>query len=463
MAVDGAGNLFIADTGNHRIRRVDPTGTITTVTGTGEYGFSGDGGPADQAQLDFPSGVAVDGAGNLFIADYGNHRIRRVDRAGTITTVAGTGRRGFSGDGGPADQAWLYSPHGVAVDGAGNLFIADQYNHRIRRVDPTGTITTVAGTGECCFGGDGGPADQAQLNDPDGVAVDGAGNLFIADTDNHRIRRVDPTGTITTVAGTGRPGFSGDGGPADQALLRYPSGVAVDGAGNLFIADTSNGRIRRVDPAGTITTVAGGGEGAIGFIGDGGPADQARLGFTFGVAVDGAGNLFIADTGNHRIRKVDPAGTITTVAGTGECCYSGDGGPAVEAVLNPKGVAVDGAGNLFIADPGNHRIRVLTPALDFAHFANGASVTSDLVLVNVEAVTIHPTLYFYDGAGAALDAESVVEVSGDLETTDDKGLTVDHGNRAPGRTDDFDPRRRGPGDRIGDGALQRPRRRRPAL
>ena len=211
-------------------------------------GFSGDGGPAEQARLWNPSGVAVDGSGNLFIADQDNQRIRRVDRTGTITTVAGTGRRGFSGDGGPAEQAQLAFPSGVAVDGVGNLFIADRFNQRIRKVDRTGTITTVAGTGEEGFSGDGGPAEQARLASPFGVAVDGAGNLFIADFGNHRIRRVDRAGTITTVAGTGERGFSGDGGPAEQAQLASPFGVAVDGAGNLFIADTDNDRIRKLTP-----------------------------------------------------------------------------------------------------------------------------------------------------------------------------------------------------------------------
>ena len=361
VAVDGAGNLFIADTNNHRIRKVDSAGVITTVAGTGETGFSGDGGPAIQAALEEPSGVTVDGAGNLFIADTNNHRIRKVDSAGVITTVAGTGERfggfgTFSGDGGPAIQAALNGPSGVAVDGAGNLFIADRYNHRIRKVDSAGVITTVAGTGEFGFSGDGGPAIQAALNGPSGVAVDGAGNLFIADSDNHRIRKVDSAGVITTVAGTGESGFGGDGGPAVEAELYGPSGVAVDGAGNLFIADSDNHRIRKVDSAGVITTVAGTGES--GFGGDGDPAIQAALDEPSGVAVDGAGNLFIADNDNHRIRKVDSAGVITTVAGTGETGFSGDGGPAIQAALEePSGVAVDGAGNLFIADYNNHCIR----------------------------------------------------------------------------------------------------------
>ena len=231
MFVDAAGNLFIADGSNNRIRKVDPAGTISTVAGTGVgggFGFSGDGGPATGAQLNAPFGVFVDAAGNLFIADVGNHRIRKVDPAGTISTVAGTGVggfSGFSGDGGPATEAQLHFPAGVFVDAAGNLFIADASNHRIRKMDPAGTISTVAGTGVEGFSGDGGPATEAQLHFPAGVFVDAAGNLFIADASNHRIRKVDPAGTISTVAGTGTAGFSGDGGPATGAQLNGPSGV----------------------------------------------------------------------------------------------------------------------------------------------------------------------------------------------------------------------------------------------
>ena len=359
VAVDGAGNLFIADRHNQRIRKVDTAGVITTVAGTGSFGLGGDGGPAVDAQLRYPSDVAVDGAGNFFIADNWNHRIRKVDSAGVITTVAGTGwGGGFSGDGGPATAARLNYPTGVAVDGAGNLFIADPDNHRIRKVDSAGVITTVAGTGEEGFSGDGGPATSARLDSPHGVAVDGAGNLFIADGGNRRIRKVDTAGVITTVAGTGRRyGFSGDGGPAVDAQLRYPAGVTVDGAGNLFIAEWGNQRIRKVDSSGVITTVAGTG------LGDGGPATSARLYRPGGVAVDGAGNLFIVDGGNDRIRKVDSAGVITTVAGTGRRGIVGDGGPAVDARLyEPEGVAVDGAGNLFIADSANFRIRKVDTA-----------------------------------------------------------------------------------------------------
>ena len=358
VAVDSAGNVYIIDSGNRRIRKIDSTGTITTIAGTGEFGFSGDGGPAVEAELRRPLGVAVDSAGNVYIADVIDYRIRKVDSTGTITTIAGTGRSGFSGDGGPAVEAELRRPYGVAVDSAGNVYIADVSDHRIRKVDSTGTITTIAGTGECCFSGDGGPAVEAELRNPYGVAVDSAGNVYIADVSNHRIRKVDSTGTITTIAGTGEFGFSGDGGPAVEAELYDPAGVAVDSAGNVYITDVSNHRIRKVDSTGTIITIAGTGE--FGFSGDGGPAVEAELRSPLGVAVDSAGNLYIADTGNRRIRKIDSTGTIITIAGTGECCFvsTDDGGPAAAARLAyPYGVAVDSAGNLYIADTGNQRIR----------------------------------------------------------------------------------------------------------
>jgi len=374
MAVDPAGNVFIADRNNHRVRKVDAaTGVITTVAGTGSDGYAGGGGLATAAALYYPSGVAVDAAGNLYIADTYNHRVRRVDAAtGTITTVAGTGVQGYGGDGGPATGATLSGPAGVAVDALGNLFIADEGNCRVRRVDAaTGTITTVAGTGVRGYAGDGGPATSAELTFPSGVAVDAAGTVFIADRANNRVRRVDATtGVITTVAGIGSFGYSGDGGPATSAALGSPEGLAVDGAGNLFIADTSNNRVRRVDAAtGVITTLAG--ASGSGSWGDGGPAAGAALSVPGGVAVDATGNIFIADMGNQRVRRIDArtgiisivAGTI--VAGNPLVGHGGDGGPATGATLSgPTGVAVDGAGNLFIADKFNNRIRKVAAAGD---------------------------------------------------------------------------------------------------
>jgi sugar lactone lactonase YvrE len=331
-------------------------GTISTVAGIGTSGLSGDGGSATSAQVSFPFGIAVDSSGNLFIADRDNHRIRRVDTSGNISTVAGTGASGVSGDGAPATTAQLFEPTGVALDSSGNLFIADQNNHRIRRVDTSGNISTVAGHGTSGFSGDGSSATSAQLNFPHGVALDSSGNLFIADRDNHRIRKVDTSGNINTLAGAGTLGFSGDGGPATSAQLNFPYDIAVDSSGNLFIADRDNHRIRKVDTSGNISTVAG--TGAFGFSGDGGPATGARLAGPTGVAVDSSGNLFVADRGNHHIRKVDTSGNISTVAGDGAQGFSGDGGPATSARLaGPTGVAVDSLGNLFITDRDNHRIR----------------------------------------------------------------------------------------------------------
>jgi uncharacterized protein (TIGR03437 family) len=360
VAVDAAGNLFIADTYNYRVRKVSPGGIISTVAGNGSLGFfSGDGGPATSASLNWPYGVAVDAAGNLFIADYNNYRVRKVSPGGIISTVAGNGAYKFSGDGGPATSAPLSHPSGVAVDAAGNLFIADTYNNRVREVTAGGIISTVAGNGSQGFSGDGGPATSASLNQPFGVAVDAVGNPFIADTANSRVRKVSPGGIISTVAGNGNSYFSGDGGPATSGSLSYPWGVAVDAAGNLFIADPRNQRVRKVNPAGTISTVAG--NGSQGFSGDGGPATSASLSKPSGVAVDTAGNLFIADTYNDRVRKVSPGGTISTVAGNGNFGFSGDCGPATSAMLSPDGVAVDAAGNLFIADTYNSRVRKVDP------------------------------------------------------------------------------------------------------
>jgi hypothetical protein len=333
------GTIYISDSQNDRIRIVNTaTDTINTQAGNGTGGFAGDGGAATSAELKIPFGVAVDSAGNTYIADAQNNRVRMVSIAGTIATVAGNGHAGSGGDGGPAVSASLNNPSGVAVDAAGNLYIADQYNNKIRLVTTAGVISTFAGTGTVGNGGDGGHATAAELYDPAGVALDGLGSLYIADTNNHRIRKVNiSTGTITTVAGSGAVGYGCAAGVATAVGLHNPFGVAADGLGNIYIADTYNQCIRKV-ASGNITTLAG--NGVANFGGDGGPATSAALNYPTGVAVDGVGNIYIADVVNNRVRMVTPAGTITTLAGTGLFRFSGDGGPATGAGLyNPTGVA----------------------------------------------------------------------------------------------------------------------------
>ncbi|HHN73238.1 MAG TPA: hypothetical protein ENK13_04025, partial [Thermopetrobacter sp.] len=357
------GTVYVAEPYAHRVRKITPDGVILPVAGTGEQGFAGDGGPAEDAQLNYPFGVALDAAGNLYIADYGNHRIRVVTPDGVIQTFAGNKYEGYWGDGGPALQARLKDPVGVAVDAAGRVYIADKGNGRIRRVGPDGVIRTFAGCGDKYWGGcgrEGDPIYQAEFGLPRGMTEDAAGNLYVADEANHRVWKIGPDGRVTAVAGNGESSFSGDGGPATEARLSFPADVAIDRAGNLYIADQKNHRIRRVLPDGTIETVAG--NGTVGSGGDGGPAAEAQLTNPEGVAVDAAGNVYIADTVNHKIRKVTPDGIITTIAGTGEVGWAGDGGPATEAQLAvPKGIVVTDDGTVYVADFTAHRVRKITP------------------------------------------------------------------------------------------------------
>jgi hypothetical protein len=333
-------------------------GVISTYAGNGTQGYGGDGGAATSSELSDPPGVAVDSNGNVYIADSVNNRIRKVTPAGIISTIAGNGSAGYSGDGGAATSAELNAPFGVAVDTSGNIYIVDRENSRIRKVTPAGVISTVAGNGTYGYSGDGGAATAAELANPTGVAADSGGNVYIADAANSRIRKVTPAGVITTVAGNGTPGYNGDGGAATSAEV-YPAGVAVDSGGNLYIADYGNQRIRKVTSAGVISTIAG--NGAYGYSGDGGAATSAELNSPFSTALDSSGNLYIADYGNQRIRKVTPAGMISTVAGNGTSGYSGDGGAATSGEINnPFGVAVDSSGNLYVGDYSNQRVRKVT-------------------------------------------------------------------------------------------------------
>lgn len=410
-AQDQKGNLYITDYFAHRIRKVRPSGLINTVVGNGISGYSGDGGPAKLARVSFPTGILFDKDGNLVFSDKGNHRLRKVDKLGAITTIAGNGTPGYAGDNGPATAASLNGPRGMSLDISGNLYFADTDNHVVRMIDGAGIIHTVAGTGIAGFSGDGGLATAAMLKSPSAVFANG-GNLYVADTLNQRVRKVDVNGTITTFAGNGsfgcvgdgglatlasiaRPqgfeiaggallistsscsrvravdlstnvistlvgsgsGFNGDGNPPLSTLFQVPQGIFFDRDGSLVIVDSENSRVRRVDLAGgTVSTIAGG------YTGDGGPAGQSALNFPEAIAFDSTNNLYIADSFNDRIRRVDTTGNITTIAGTGIAGNTGDGGPATSATLNiPMAVAVDRAGNIFIVDQGGSAIRKIDP------------------------------------------------------------------------------------------------------
>lgn len=417
-ALDGRGNLYIVDQGAHKVRRVDPQGVITTFAGTGVAGYSGDGGKATEAQLSAPRGIAVDPAdGTVYIADTGNNRVRRVTPDGTITTFAGTGAVDFNALEGRATEVNLGSPRGMVVDRQGNLIVAEFNTHRIRRITRDGALTTIAGNGEQGVGGDGGPARNAAIEAPFQMALDAAGNLYVTQPLHNVIRRIAADGTISTVAGTGKPGFNGEAGSARELALNTPLDVAVAPNGDVMIVDSANSRIRRLTPDGRVSTLAGGagasglhvsqvtvlwprggvrdragnfyvadtghrrilkispdgivtvimGNGApTGYKGEGLKATEVGIGdptagqsHVDGLAVDAAGNVYVPDLEQHRVFKVDTNGILTTVAGNGEAGFSGDGGKATEASLSDGvwNVALDAQGNLYIADGNNHRVR----------------------------------------------------------------------------------------------------------
>lgn len=428
VAVDRNGNTYVSDDYYHQVFRIS-SGTITIYAGNGQPGFSGDGGPATSAQLFTPLSLATDTAGNLYIADSGNGRVRKVSTAGIITTVAGNGRDGVvTGDGGNATDAAVGGPAGVAVDGEGNLYIGQPLANVVRRVNTNGVITTVAGNGQPGYSGDGGPATSAMFNSLQGIEVDSSGNLYIADTFNQRIRRVSTQGVVTTVAGNGTPAYAGDGGPATQASLFNPYDVAFDATGNMYIADFSNTLIRRVSPGGTILRYAGGGSslvdtsafnarltgptalaldaqgnvivallyikqvrrvttsqsvstvaGTLPQIGSGDniAATNSLLIDPLGLASDNAGTLYIADPGDNRVRRVSTSGTITTIAGNGLFGYTGDGGSAPQAELGfPRAVGLDPAGNVYVTTPINAAVRRVTPSGTISTFAGGSKVVT---------------------------------------------------------------------------------------
>ena len=361
IAVSPKGDVYISQRAHNIINRIDSNGMLIRVAGTGVSGYSGDGGSALKAKLKVPAGLCFDAAGNLYIADRENNRVRKVDTQGIITTVAGTGVAGFSGDGGPATQAQLNLPSGLVIDKKGNLFISDRSNNRVRVVDTKGNIRTYAGTGTDRYNGDNKPALKANLDSPFGLALDKKGNLFIADHGNNRVRKVDTSGMISTVAGDGGFYFIGDNGPAYRASVAGPTGVAVDDAGNLYIADRNNNRVRVVDSLGMIRTVMGTGQRD--YNGDSEVARETNLRLPFDVTLDNKGNLLVVDRSHYRIRRMDLKGSkVETLAGNGKKKFGGDGGPGTGAILNfPHGIVVDSKDNVLVADKAHFRIRKISP------------------------------------------------------------------------------------------------------
>jgi sugar lactone lactonase YvrE len=483
LAFDSGGNLDLSDLGDNTVLQIAAAdlqagrqNVVTTLAGAGAPGFRGDGGAATSARLNLPLGVALDSKGNLYIADSKNNRVRKINTNGIITTVAGAGGHGgFSGDGGPATDAKLNRPTGLAIDGAGDLYIADEGNNRVRRVDPQGVITTVAGNGRSVGvtkhisvtkpqiairppGLVARPARRVRLSAPEDLTFDRKGNLYVSDYQGEEVLKITPDGLLRVFAGTGTAGYSGNGGPATKARLSGPAGLAVNSRGDLLIADHLNNVIRRVDPSGRITTLSASlkahltkpigllfrgkelyvadpwhnrllqinpsgavhlivsgshptylslgprgnilmtdrdanrlyevvlhvgkqsallpiaGTGSAGFTGDGGPATKAHLNVPYGVAMDRKGNIYVADSDNNRVQKISPSGVVTTFAGTGAAGFSGDDGPAAKATLyKPVGLAFDSAGNLYIADQGNGRIRRVDTHGIITTFAGGGT------------------------------------------------------------------------------------------
>jgi sugar lactone lactonase YvrE len=386
VATDGIGGLYV--THGNQISRLAGDGTISVVAGTAAAGYAGDGGPAASAQFRNPGGIAADADGNIWIADTGNHRVREISPDGTVRTVAGSGKQGYAGDGGLATQAQIDSPVAVLRDAYGNTYIAE--GHNIRLVTYDGKIRTLAGTGSAGFSGDLGPAAAARLNHPRGMALDGPGNLYFCDGDNHRVRRVSTGGMISTVAGTGIAGYSGDGGAATQATLTQPWGLASDPGGSLFVSEGD--RIRMVLSDGRIATLAGGSLG-----GDAVPATAAILRSPMGVAAGPAGDVYVADAGTHRVRKMDGGGALATIAGTGVSGFSGDGGAATDARLNaPQTAALGPDGKVYIADTGNNCLRVVD--------LNGVITTLGGTLAAPSGVWVAPdgTIYVAERGGHAI-------------------------------------------------------------
>ena len=367
---------------------------ISTIAGNGTMGSTGDGGAATAATLSAPWGVASDAAGNIYVADEAANCIRKINSTGIISTIAGTGVAGFSGDGGPATAAQLNNPYDVGVDAAGNIYIADYGNNRVRKINTAGIICTCAGTGSTTYSGECGPATIASFAGPASIKVDGAGNIYI-NINANRVSKINTSGIMNAFAGNGITGYTGDGGPATAAKLYNPVGIALDASGNAYIIDQLNHYIRKVNTAGIISTIAG--TGSAGYSGDGGPATAAQVNWVWGITTDAIGNIYLGDHYNYRIRKINTSGIISTYVGTGTIGYSGDGIAATTADINaPWGICTDVIGNLYIADGGNYRVRkVLSTINNNPYFLDG-SIKSISVCENSGVNSINSLLGILD-------------------------------------------------------------------
>ncbi len=392
---------------------------IITIAGNGTPAYTGDGGQATAAELNAPIGIAFDKTGNMYFADATNSVVRKINLAGVITTVAGNNTFGYSGDGGDATNAQLNTPTGVFVDTGGNLFIADYANQYIRKVNPSGIISTIAGIGTPGYTSDGVPATTAALNYPVAVTVDLPGNVYISDLFNHRVRKINTAGIISTFAGNGVGTYSGDAAAATAAGIPYPEGIVIDAVGTVFIAEKGDGRIRKVPTSGIIYTHAG--IGVNGYSGDGVAATNAQLNQPYGLALDRTGNMYVADESNNRIRKIDLTGVISTVAGAGTAGYTGDGGPATVAELNrPCGVGVDSSGKVYIGDTWNNVIRKIVPniALGNGNFSPGnhsvniyPNPANSAFTIDIESVANTTEIIITDMAGRVMETRSIKNIS----------------------------------------------------
>ena len=400
VAVDGAGNVFVADLFNNTIRKITSSGVVTTLAGSAGSSGSADGTGA-AARFSYPNGVAVDGAGNVFVADSDNNTIRKITSSGVVTTLAGSAGSYGSADGTGA-AARFQLPSGVAVDGAGNVFVADNENNTIRKITPSGVVTTLAGSAAADWGSADGTGAAASFHWPDGVAVDGAGNVFVADTYNNTIRRITSSGVVTTLAGSAGLSGSADGTGA-AARFNWPQGVAVDRAGNVLVADFHNNAIRKITSSGVVTTLAGTADSSGSTDGTGA---AARFDTPYGVAVDGAGNVFVADYDNNTIRKITLSGVVTTLAGSAaDSAGSADGTGAAGRFCGPNGVAVDGAGNVLVADYWNDTIRKVTPSGVVTTLAGSAGLSGSADGTGAAARFFLPVGVAVDGTGNVFVAD----------------------------------------------------------